>query len=342
MNFRGSHILSVGQFDRSDLNRVLDVAAKMEPFATQRCRTNVLDGCVLANLFFEPSTRTRISFGAAFNRLGGRVCDTTGFQFSSIIKGESLFDTAKVISGYVDVAVMRHPVAGSVAEFASASRIPVINGGDGPGEHPTQALLDIYTIQKELGQKLDQVPGLRVAMVGDLKFGRTVHSLSRLLSLFDHVSLILVSPEELRMPVEIIQDCRGRGVQIEETDDLFQGIEDVDVVYMTRVQEERFASPEEAERHRGRFVLDRSTFQKHCRANTVLMHPLPRDSRPGARELSDELNTLPELAIFRQAENGIPVRMALFALVLGVEQEVEKTSKPVPWFVPDRSGARGE
>jgi aspartate carbamoyltransferase catalytic subunit len=342
MNFRGSHILSVGQFDRSDVNRLLDEAARMEPFAMQRRRTKVLEGCVLANLFFEPSTRTRISFGAAFNRLGGRVCDTTGFQFSSIIKGESLYDTAQVISGYVDVAVMRHPLAGAVAEFADASRIPVINGGDGPGEHPTQALLDLYTIQKELKQRLDQLPRLRVAMVGDLKFGRTVHSLLKLLSLFNHISVTLVSPDELRMPAEVIQQCTGRGVHIEETDNLAEGIANVDVVYMTRVQEERFATPEEAERHRGRFVLDRSTFHKYCRPNTVLMHPLPRDSRPGARELSDDLNTDPQLAIFRQAENGIPVRMALFAMVLGVEQDVERTSEPVPWFVPDRSVRGGE
>lgn len=338
MDFRGSHIISVNQFDRSDLKRLFEVTAKMEPYAARKLRTRVLEGCVLGNLFFEPSTRSRISFGAAFSRLGGKVCDTTGFQFSSMAKGESLYDTSRVISGYVDVIVMRHPVEGSVQEFADATHVPVINGGDGPGEHPTQALLDLYTIQKELGRNLDEIHGLKVAMVGDLKFGRTVHSLSKLLSLFEDVSLTLVSPDELRMPADIIEHCRKRGMKIKETTELYAGISHADVIYTTRVQQERFTDAEEAERHRGSFVINQHVFEQYCKPDAVLMHPLPRDSRPGAQELSEDLNRNPKLAIFRQTDNGIPVRMGLFALVLGVEGEVEKTAEEVRWYAPDSYG----
>src|SRR5262245_2221502 len=178
------HLLSVDAFDRESVEDLLRIARQMEPIARRQKVTRVLEGAVLGNLFFEPSTRTRVSFGAAFCRLGGSVCDTTGFTFSSMAKGESIEDTSRVISGYVDAIVVRHPDLGSVARFASATHVPVINGGDGPGEHPTQALLDLYTIQQEferIGKKID---GAHVAIVGDLRHGRTVHSLIRLLSLY--------------------------------------------------------------------------------------------------------------------------------------------------------------
>lgn len=190
MKFSGSHILSISQFDRGDIERVFEVADRMEPYAHRQRVTKVLDGAILGNMFFEPSTRTRVSFGCAFNLLGGEVRETTGFETSAIAKGESLYDTARVLSGYSDVIVMRHPVSGSVAEFAAASRVPVMNGGDGANEHPSQALLDLYTIRKELQhQGRSDLDGLRIAMIGDLKYGRTVHSLCKLLCLYRNVTV---------------------------------------------------------------------------------------------------------------------------------------------------------
>ena len=200
MDFRGAHIISVKQFERVDIDRVFQVADSMEPYAHRKRITKVLDGAILGNMFFEPSTRTRVSFGCAFNLLGGHVRETTDVKTSSISKGESLYDTARVISGYSDVIVMRHPKVGSVSEFAKASRVPVINGGDGPNEHPSQALLDLYTIKKELGSNDRAIDGMHIAMVGDLKHGRTVHSLSQLLLVYDKIRFTLISPTELCMP----------------------------------------------------------------------------------------------------------------------------------------------
>lgn len=332
MNFTGSHILSIEQFDRADILRVFEVADAMEPYALRRRMTRVLEGAILGNMFFEPSTRTRISFGCAFNLLGGEVRETTGFESSSITKGESLYDTARVLSGYSDVICMRHPQSGSVAEFAQASRVPVINGGDGANEHPTQALLDLYTIRKELRSKGRTLDGLRIAMIGDLKHGRTVHSLCKLLCLFDQVQVTLVSPQELAMPEYLVEDLRRAGHQVVVTDELTQSISRIDIAYSTRIQEERFTSKEEADLYRGRFRLNQSIYTQYCEPNTVIMHPLPRDSRADANELDNDLNQNPNLAIFRQADNGVLVRMALFALVLDVVDQVNKTSCEVRWY----------
>jgi aspartate carbamoyltransferase catalytic subunit len=287
-------------------------------------------------MFFEPSTRTRVSFGSAFNLLGGEVRETTGIENSAIAKGESLYDTARVLSGYSDVVAMRHPQVGSVAEFAAASRVPVINGGDGSNEHPTQALLDLYTIRSELSAQGRGIDSLRIAMVGDLRFGRTVHSLCKLLCLFDGVSVTLVSPDELRMPGEIVEALRQAGHKVLESDAMEEGIARVDIVYSTRLQEERFASPEEASLYRGRFRLNQQIYTRHCDPNTVIMHPLPRDSREAARELDDDLNENPNLAIFRQTDNGVLVRMALFALILDVVAQVDKQARDVGWYTGGR------
>ncbi|MFT5334814.1 MAG: aspartate carbamoyltransferase catalytic subunit [Halioglobus sp.] len=336
MQFAGSHILSVGQFQREDVQRIFAVADQMEPYARRRRRTKVLDGAILGAMFFEPSTRTRVSFGSAFNLLGGEVRETTGIENSAIAKGESLYDTARVLSGYSDVIAMRHPAEGSVGEFAAASRVPVINGGDGSNEHPSQALLDLYTIQSELagrGRGLDQ---LRIAMLGDLRYGRTVHSLCKLLCLYTGLQVVLVSPKELKMPREIVEQLRAAGHQVLESDVLEESISHVDIVYSTRIQEERFSSQEEADLYRGRFRLNQSIYTKHCEPNTVIMHPLPRDSRDNARELDDDLNDNPNLAIFRQTDNGVLVRMALFALILDVVDQVDKHSRDVNWFTERR------
>lgn len=332
MNFTGAHILSIEQFDRADILRVFEVADAMEPYALRRRMTRVLEGAILGNMFFEPSTRTRISFGCAFNLLGGEVRETTGFESSSITKGESLYDTARVLSGYSDVICMRHPQSGSVAEFAQASRVPVINGGDGANEHPTQALLDLYTIRKELRSKGRTLDGLRIAMIGDLKHGRTVHSLCKLLCLFNKVQVTLVSPQELAMPEYLVEDLRRAGHDVVVTDELTQSISRIDIAYSTRIQEERFTSKEEADLYRGRFRLNQSIYTQYCEPNTVIMHPLPRDSRADANELDNDLNQNPNLAIFRQADNGVLVRMALFALVLDVVDQVDKSSCEVRWY----------
>ncbi|MGH1372829.1 MAG: aspartate carbamoyltransferase [Cellvibrionaceae bacterium] len=337
MEFTGAHILSIKQFERADIERIFQVADSMEPYAQRRRVTRVLEGAILGNMFFEPSTRTRVSFGAAFNLLGGEVRETTGFQSSAIAKGESLYDTARVLSGYSDVICMRHPESGSVAEFAGASRVPVINGGDGANEHPSQALLDLYTIRKELSDRGRSVDGLRIAMIGDLKHGRTVHSLCKLLCLYENVQVTLVSPPELAMPDAVVSAMQEAGVSVVISQDLVHGIGSVDIAYATRIQEERFASKEEADQYRGRFRLNQAIYTQYCEPNTVIMHPLPRDSREDANELDNDLNLNPNLAIFRQADNGVLVRMALFALILDVVDQVDSCSRDVNWY----SGRRG-
>ncbi|MDN3640994.1 aspartate carbamoyltransferase [Simiduia curdlanivorans] len=331
MDFTGAHILSIDQFEQPDIERIFRVADAMEPYASRRRVTRVLEGAILGNMFFEPSTRTRVSFGCAFNLLGGEVRETTGFESSAIAKGESLYDTARVLSGYSDVICMRHPQNGSVAEFAEASRVPVINGGDGSNEHPSQALLDLYTIRKELAAKGKGLNGLRIAMIGDLKHGRTVHSLCRLLALYQNLQVTLVSPTELAMPEYLVELMRKAGHQVQVTDELTASISKVDIAYSTRIQEERFTSKQEADLYRGRFRLNQQIYTQFCEPNTVIMHPLPRDSRAEANELDNDLNANPNLAIFRQTDNGILVRMALFALVLDVVELVDKHAREVRW-----------
>jgi aspartate carbamoyltransferase catalytic subunit len=336
VRFRGSHILSVTQFERGDIEEIFRIADRMEPYAQRRRATRVLEGAILGNMFFEASTRTRISFGSAFNLLGGEVRESVGMDSLSLVKGESLRDTARVLSGFSDVICMRHPVAGSVAEFASASRVPVLNGGDGTNEHPSQALLDLYTIKKELAGRGRGIDGLRIAMIGDLRYGRTVHSLARLLTLFDRIQVTLVSPPELRMPAELLDELRAASAQVLESDNLEAGITHVDIVYSTRIQEERFPDRRQADLYRGRLRLNQAIYTRYCEPNTVIMHPLPRDSRAEANELDIDLDQNPNLAIFRQTDNGLLVRMALFALVLDVVGLVDRYAREVRWHTPKR------
>ena len=328
MDFSGSHILSIDQFNRSDINTLFSAAEVLEPYATRKELTRVLEGAILSNMFFEPSTRTRISFGSAFNRLGGAVRETTEMSSSSLTKGESLADTAQVLSGYSDIIVMRHPENGSVDEFAKASRVPVINGGDGSNEHPTQALLDLYTIKKELTQNNKNLEGLRIALVGDLKYGRAVHSLCKILSLYEDIKINLVSPNELKLPKKYISNSK---IQINETESIEEGVSEVDIIYMTRIQEERFKTANEANRYKGLLSLNKEIYTANCEPNTVIMHPLPRDSRKKSNEINADLFDNPNLAIFRQADNGVVIRMALFALVLDVLDQVKDTSRKVNW-----------
>lgn len=330
MNFTGSNILSVNQFDRDSIDYIFSVADKMQPYARRKKRTRVLDGAILGNLFFEPSTRTRVSFGTAFNLLGGHVRETTGMESSAIAKGESLYDTARVLSSYSDVIAMRHPKSGSVREFSEGSRVPVINGGDGANEHPTQALLDLYTIQKELAYHQKGIDNMHICMIGDLKYGRTVHSLSTLLSMYSNIQFTLMSPRELSMPDAVISTLENAGHRVTVTEKM-DGIVDANIVYQTRIQQERFASPEDADQYRGQFRLNQDIYTKHYKPNTVIMHPLPRDSRAEANELDNDLNQNPNLAIFRQADNGVLIRMALFALTLGVVDQVDQHECGVIW-----------
>jgi aspartate carbamoyltransferase catalytic subunit len=332
VNFVGAHIVSIDQFQRVDVEEVFSVADRMLPYALRQRVTRVLEGAILGNMFFEASTRTRVSFGSAFNLMGGEVRETAGFDSSALIKGESLQDTARVLSGFSDVICMRHPVEGSVADFAAASRVPVLSGGDGANEHPTQALLDLYTIRKEMAAKGRAIDGLKIAMIGDLRYGRTVHSLGKLLCLYNDIEVVLISPKELRFPAELVDSMRTSGTRITVSDHLIENITDVDIVYSTRIQEERFSSKQEADLYRGKFRLNHAIYTQFCQPNTVIMHPLPRDSRIDANELDADLDTHPNLAIFRQTDNGLLVRMALFAMVLNVVDQVDDYAFNVRWF----------
>ncbi|MBU0706071.1 aspartate carbamoyltransferase [Patescibacteria group bacterium] len=332
MDFKGADILSVNDLTLEDVKHIMEVADEMLPYASRERITRVLEGAVLANIFFQPSTRTRVSFGSAFNRLGGAVRDIIGVSFSSIVKGESIHDTSRVISGYADVMTVRDPKEGAVKEFADATQIPVINGGDGPGEHPTQGLLDIYTLYRELAQ----IDGMTIAMIGDLKNGRTVHSLSKLLALHKNIRFKFIAPPKLQMPhetCEYIMD-KNHNHKIVTVKDLAEGINDADVIYDTRIQEQCFESEAEFQHFQGMYKINRNIVKKHCKKTVLILHPLPRDSRPESNELDHDLNGLRNLGIFRQTDNGIPIRMAIFALVLGVVDKVHKSSRQVEWFVP--------
>lgn len=334
----GKHqLISVDQFTRESVEDLFRVADMMQPIARRQKVSRVLEGAVLGNLFFEASTRTRVSFGAAFCRLGGSVCDTPGFTFSSMAKGESIYDTSRVMSGYVDAMVIRHPDKGSVAEFAAATNIPVVNGGDGPGEHPSQALLDLYTILTEFSRLGKLLDGAHIAMVGDLKYGRTVHSLIKLLSLYKGLRFTLIAPPGLEMPDYVLEQAARNDNVIEQKTSLAE-LAGADVIYATRVQKERFANEESSEGYTAEFQVNRAIVDTYCGPDTIVMHPLPRDSRPGANDLSVDLNDDPRLAIFRQTDNGIPVRMAIFAVLLGVEGLVQHSMRDVTWRHPSHVG----
>jgi len=336
MNFVGSHILSVSQFDRQSVERVFEVADQMLPYANRQLVTRVLEGAILGNMFFEPSTRTRVSFGCAWNLLGGEVRETTEIKASAIAKGESFYDTARVLSGYSDMIVMRHQQEGSVDEFAMASRVPVINGGDGANEHPSQALLDLYTIRKEMADRDKGIDGLRIALVGDLRYGRAVHSLCKLLSLYNDMHFTLVSPPELSLSKNYVDGISSAGHEVVESNELHSSIRHADILYVTRTQEERFPNQADADRYKGLFRLNQSIYTEYCEPNTVIMHPLPRDSRGDANELDNDLNENPNLAIFRQTDNGVLVRMALFTLILDVVEKLEATTSEVSWYTAKR------
>jgi aspartate carbamoyltransferase len=304
--FYGRDILSVQQFNRDDLEYIFGVAEAMRTMVAHIGTFDLLKGKILANLFYEPSTRTSSSFTAAMERLGGSVIPINEVKYSSVSKGESLPDTVRTLECYADVIVLRHPETGSAAIAAQAARKPVINAGDGIGEHPTQALLDLFTIRQELGR----CDGLTVTMLGDLKYGRTVHSLARLLSLFK-VKLNYVSPGILRMPQEVMDEVAEKGIPQAEFSALEKVLPATDVLYVTRVQKERFEDPADYDKVKGAYVIDPAIMQS-AKQDMIVMHPLPR-----VGEISMEVDGDPRAAYFRQMEYGLYVRMALLAMVLG-------------------------
>jgi aspartate carbamoyltransferase catalytic subunit len=305
-NLKGKDILHGNQFSKKDIDAIIKIASNFEKELKKKDSLTLLRGKILATLFYEPSTRTRLSFETAMQRLGGGVISMGSVESSSVAKGETLTDTVRTVSQFADVIVIRHPRTGSAREAADAVPIPVINAGDGTGQHPTQALLDIYTIHKELGS----LKNLVVSMVGDLKNGRTVHALVELLSLFQ-ARLYFVSPGSLRMPEEIASNLKQRGIEIEETEDFRKAASESRLIYMTRIQKERFENLSEYERVKGYYIIDEK-FLKGLKNKVTILHPLPR-----VDEISPGVDTYPGAAYFRQVRNGVFVRMALLAMVLG-------------------------
>lgn len=302
----GKDIISVKQFKREDLEYIFGVAHEMRGMVERVGTFDLLKGKILANLFYEPSTRTSSSFTAAMERLGGSVIPINEVKYSSVTKGETLADTVRTLECYADVIVLRHPETGSAAIASKAAKKPIINAGDGTGEHPTQALLDAFTVKSELGR----FDGLTVTMLGDLKYGRTVHSLARLLSLFD-VKLNYVSPDILKMPKEVMDEVGEKNIPQAEFDSLDQVLPETDVLYVTRVQKERFENADEYEKVKGAYVIDPAVMQA-AKQKMIVMHPLPR-----VTEISMDFDDDPRAAYFRQMEYGLYVRMALLAMVLG-------------------------
>jgi aspartate carbamoyltransferase catalytic subunit len=301
------HIIEAQQFDMPTMLQVLDAAEKMEQAVARGGMTDYHNR-IMATLFYEPSTRTRFSFETAMHRLGGHVISTENAgEFSSAAKGETLEDTIRILNGYADVIVIRHKEVGSARRAAAVSRVPVINAGDGAGQHPTQALLDLYTIRKEIGK----IDGLRIAMVGDLAQGRTVRSLAYLLSKFQDVTLFFVAPPLLKMKEDILEHLREHHVNFIEETSLDKVLPEVDVVYQTRIQKERFGDRiTDYENCRGIYVLTRESL-KLMKPKSLIMHPLPR-----LEEIAMEVDEDPRAGYFRQAQNGLYVRMALLTMVL--------------------------
>ncbi|WP_292466536.1 aspartate carbamoyltransferase [Methanolobus sp.] len=305
MKFKDQHIISMREFPREMIDHILNAAEKMEPIAHGKQKSDMLAGKVLAVLFFEPSTRTRMSFETAMLRLGGDVLNLGSVDASSIAKGETLADTIRVVDGYVDAIVLRHPKEGAAQLASEFSIVPILNAGDGAGHHPTQTLLDLYTIKRE-----SHLEGLKIALAGDLKYGRTVHSLCYALSLYG-AQITLISPKELRMPEEIISDIIARGAKIIETDSIEDAINDVDVLYMTRIQKERFPDAAEYQKVANKLKITIETL-KDVKPELKIMHPLPR-----VNEIDTKIDDTPHACYFKQAFYGVPVRMALLGLVLG-------------------------
>lgn len=296
-HWQGRDVISIHDFSRQDIETVLQEARHIQPDPA------LLRGRVMASLFFEPSTRTQLSFASACQRLGGQVVGFSSADVSSKAKGETLADTIRMVAGYSDVIVIRHPLEGSARLAADIAEIPVINAGDGANQHPTQTLLDLFTIEKFAG-RIDE---LAIGMVGDLRYGRTVHSLATALTRFERIKLRLISPPILGMPPSVLRELEGK---LEYTQEEKLDLRDLDVVYVTRIQKERFPDIEEYERVKGAYVINAKTVEQLA-PDAIILHPLPR-----VDEIHPEVDALPQAKYFEQAKGGIPVRMALLKLLL--------------------------
>ena len=296
-------LISIRDFSKEEILHVLEVAKGFESNRSQR----ILEGKVVGSLFFEPSTRTRLSFETAVNRLGARVIGFSDATNTSVSKGETLKDTIKMVSNYVDLIVMRHPLEGSSRYASEVASVPVVNAGDGANQHPSQTLLDLYTIMQTQGR----LEGLTINMVGDLKYGRTTHSLLQAMSHFNP-TFIFTAPEELKMPSEYKSFLDSKGIAYKETSSLEEHLNDCDILYMTRVQQERFTDPVEYEKVRNTYTLKLDMLDG-TKDNLKILHPLPRIT-----EISQDVDTSPKAYYFEQARNGVFARQAVICSILGL------------------------
>ena len=303
LEFEGRDIISVKDFSREEIDYIFKIAQAMEPIALKG--SDMLKGKILATLFFEPSTRTRLSFEAAMHKLGGSTIGFAEAEIASVKKGENLADTVRTVENHADVIAVRHPLEGAARLAAEFAKVPIINGGSGAEEHPTQALLDLYTIMKEKGK----IDGLKIALLGDLRYGRTVHSLAYALSLYN-IELYLISPESLKMRREVIQTIKEK-IPVTEKTSIEKIVSLVDVLYVTRIQKERFPDPAEYIKVKGSHRIDMKTLSE-AKEGLIILHPLPRID-----EIAAEVDNTPYARYFQQVWNGIVVRMALLALILG-------------------------
>lgn len=302
---KNKSLVSINDLSKEEIIKLLDTAEEFEQNPVQK----ILEGKVVATLFFEPSTRTRLSFESAVNKLGGRVIGFSEASNTSVSKGESLKDTILTVANYADLIVMRHPVEGSARYASEVSPVPIINAGDGANQHPTQTLLDLYSIRKTQGT----LEGLKIVMVGDLKYGRTVHSLLMAMSIFN-ASFVFISPKELQMPNEYKLFLKEKRLQFEEHTELASNINDADIVYMTRVQRERFSDPMEYEKVKNAYIL-RNHMLSNTKPNMRVLHPLPR-----VNEINDDVDPNPKAYYFTQALNGVYTRMAIMSTILGISK----------------------
>ncbi len=308
MDMKGRDVVSIGDFTVEEIEGIIDYARKMVPIAKGEKKSKALDGKILSTLFFEPSTRTKLSFESAMLRLGGSVLGFSNPKGTSATKGETLADTIKMAEAYSDVIVLRHPREGAARLAARFSEKPVLNAGDGAGQHPTQTLLDLFTIKTEKGT----IGDININLVGDLKYGRTVHSLAHALSMFG-AELTFTAPPDLQMPKHVIEKVERNGVRPKIAYRVEESIADADVLYVTRIQRERFPDLAEYEKVAGAYRIDLDVL-KSAKEDMIIMHPLPR-----VNEIAPEVDGTPHAKYFVQAFNGVPVRMALLSLVLGVE-----------------------
>ncbi|MBI18999.1 MAG: aspartate carbamoyltransferase [Euryarchaeota archaeon] len=300
-------LITMDDLSNEEIISILDDAERLLPVAKGDLYLPLLQGKILGNLFFEPSTRTRMSFETAMKRLGGDVVNLGDVKTSSVVKGETLFDTIQMVDGYTDIIAMRHPRQGAARYAQDAAQVPILNGGDGAGHHPTQTMLDLFTIRQSHGK----LENLKVVLAGDLRYGRTVHSLSHALIRFG-CEIVLASPDLLRMPKEIVEDLVAHGAKVTETTDLYGNLDSADVVYMTRIQKERFADEDEYVKVAGAYKLDASHLDG-CKSEMIVMHPLPR-----VDEIHPSVDVTRHAKYFEQAFNGVVARMALLCRLLGV------------------------